>query len=306
MTWDPHHLPSQAGKTFVVTGATAGLGYFIAEQLAGSGADIVIAARNQKKIDAATASLQREVPGAKVTGVLLDLGSFESVRAAAKVLAKLPRIDALIENAGHVTTSGPKRFTSDGLELTIGTNFVGHFLLTALLYPTLAKTPGSRIIGMGSEATRLAGIDIDDLQLEQGFSAWKAYGQSKHAVQVFGFELDRRLRAAGSSVISLVAHPGSSQDGNSPERPGVVEPSRGERIRAKVLFVLGGGKQRGAQAMVRAATDPDAVGGQYYGPRGGMVGAPILTKPTKRDLSPKLGRELWAKAEELSAQKFEL
>ncbi|MEO7124362.1 MAG: SDR family NAD(P)-dependent oxidoreductase, partial [Lacisediminihabitans sp.] len=148
MTWDPLHLPKQEGKIFVVTGGASGIGYFISEQLAGTGARVIIAGRNKSKADVAIASIAKQVPGADVGFVHLDLGSFDSVRTAAAELTALGRIDALIENAGVIMPSKQRQETVDGNELMFGTNHLGHFLLTALLYPTLLETPGSRVVTM--------------------------------------------------------------------------------------------------------------------------------------------------------------
>ena len=302
MTWT---VPSQAGKTFVVTGGNAGIGYFISEQLAQAGGTVVIAARNPSKAAAAVSSIGREVPGASVSAVTLDLSSYAGVRSAAAELAKLPRIDALIENAGAIMPSKERQETVDGNELMFGTNHLGHFLLTALLYPTLAKTPGSRVITMGSGATRLRKLTPDNLQATSGnYSAFTAYAQSKHATQGFGFELDRRLRAANSPVTAIVVHPGGGTNGNSPTRSGVIEPTPGSRALAKVTFVAGGSKEVGARAAVRAATDPDASGGQYWGPRFQVFGEPALGKPTASSASPEFGAALWAMSERLTGQPF--
>jgi NAD(P)-dependent dehydrogenase (short-subunit alcohol dehydrogenase family) len=306
VTWDPQRLPSQAGKTFVVTGGNAGIGYFICEQLAGAGATVVIAARNEAKSDAAIAAIHGRVPAADIRFVLLDLGSFESIRTAAAQLLQLDRIDGLIENAGAIMPSKARLETVDGNEIMFGTNHLGHFLLTALLYPALLKTPGSRVVTMGSGSTRLTKIDLDNLQGTKNYSSWRSYGQSKHATQSFGFELDRRLRAAGSPVTSLVAHPGGAQEGNSPYRKGVLEPSGRQRTAAKLMFFLGGGKDAGAWPVVRAATDPDAVGGQYWGPHRGISGRPEIGKPSSLSHGERLGSELWSRTEKLVGQRFEL
>jgi NAD(P)-dependent dehydrogenase (short-subunit alcohol dehydrogenase family) len=306
VTWDPLHLPSQAGKTFVVTGGNAGIGYFISEQLAAAGGRVVIASRNATKADAAIAVIRSRLPDAEVSSIALDLSSYVAVRSAAASLASLDRIDAIIENAGAVMPSKHREQTVDGNELMFGTNHLGHFLLTALLYPRLEKTPGSRVVTMGSGATRLVKLDADDLQSVGKFRPFAAYAQSKHATQAFGFELDRRLRTAGSSVMALVAHPGGGQDGNSPERPGVVEPSGGQRALAKLLFFVGGGKDKAAWPAVRAATDPTAVGGQYWGPRGNLTGPPVLAKPVESSHAESFGSRLWTDSERLVGERFPL
>jgi len=305
MGWDPQNIPRQDGKTFVVTGGNAGIGYFIAEQLAAAGGHVVITSRTQRRADAAIAAIRAQVPGAQLDAVTLDLSSYASVRAAAAQLAKLPRIDALIENAGSIMATKGRAETEDGNELMFGTNHLGHFLLTALLYPLLEKTAGSRIVTMGSGATRLRGFDLDDLQSEKGrYSAFGTYARSKHATQSFGFELDRRLRAAGSPVTALVAHPGGAQDGNSPTRPGVLEPSTAERVKARLLFFIGGSKATAAWSIVRAATDPDARGGDYWGPRNNLSGPPVRQKPAAQSHGAGAGASLWRASEELVGQRF--
>jgi NAD(P)-dependent dehydrogenase (short-subunit alcohol dehydrogenase family) len=303
VTWS---VPPQKGKTFVVTGGNAGIGYFISEQLARAGGTVVIAARNPQKAAAAIAAIRAEVPDADVSSVTLDLSSYAGVRAgAAELLATLPRIDALIENAGTVMPSKSRQETVDGNEIMFGTNHLGHFLLTALLYPTLAKTPGSRIVTMGSGATKLRKLQANNLQSRGAYSAFTAYAQSKHATQGFGFELDRRLRAVGSPVTALVAHPGSGVDGISPPRPGVFEPNSGDRALAKVMF-FGGGKDKAAWSAVRAATDPDARGGDYWGPRNGFAGTPARVKPAASSHAPAFGAALWQLSERQTATPFPL
>jgi NAD(P)-dependent dehydrogenase (short-subunit alcohol dehydrogenase family) len=303
MSWDPRAIPSQAGKTFVVTGGNAGIGYFISEQLAAAGGQVIIACRSAEKADAAIAAIHAHIPVAKLEHVMLDLSSYESIRAAAAVLEGR-RIDAIIENAGSIMPNKQRENTVDGNEVMFGTNHLGHFLLTTLLYPTLATTPGTRVVTMGSGATRFTKAHLTDLQSSSKFRPFAAYGQSKHATQSFGFELDRRLRAARSSVTALVVHPGSGVDGLSPERAGVLTPSAGGRRFTRFLPFVGGGKDRAAWSAVRAATDPDAVGGQYWGPRGGFSGPPVLQKPVASSSGAAFGASLWAASEKFVGQAF--
>jgi len=304
VSWDPTALPRQAGKVFVVTGGASGIGYFICEQLATTGARVIIAGRSAGKADVAIASILQRVPDADLGFVHLDLASLASVRTAADELAALGRIDALVENAGSIMPSRERRETVDGNELMFGTNHLGHFLLTALLYPTLQASGESHVVTMGSGATHLTRIDLDDLQSTKNYSSWKAYGQSKHATQSFGFELDRRLRASGSSVRALVAHPGAAQDAKSPFRAGIVEPTVLQRV-LSVVYVIARGKQTAAWPIVRAAIDPDAEGGQYWGPRV-FSPQPSLVKPARVSQEEVLGRALWTRSEELVGQKFEV
>lgn len=304
MSWDPTALPSQADKIFVVTGGASGIGYFISEQLATTGARVIIAGRSADKADVAIASILNQVPGADLGFVHLDLASFASVRTAADELVGLGRIDALIENAGAIMPSKQRRETVDGNELMFGTNHLGHFLLTALLFPTLQASGESHVVTMGSGSTHLTRIDLDDLQSTKNYSSWKAYGQSKHATQSFGFELDRRLRASESPVRALVAHPGAAQDAKSPFRAGIVEPTALQRMLG-LFYVIARGKQTAAWPIVRAAIDPDAEGGQYWGPRL-FSPQPSLVRPARVSQEEVLGRALWARSEEFVGQKFEV
>lgn len=295
--WNPRSLPPQTGKTFVVTGGSSGIGYFVAEQLAEAGATVVIAARSREKADAAAASIRSRTPEAQVEFVHLDLGSLDSVKAAAMELVARDRIDGLLENAA-VILAGPKRqVTADGFELTFGTNHLGHFALTALTFPVLERTPGSRVVTMGSGVTKLVTLHADDLQSEKRYSSFSSYGQSKHATQSFGFELDRRLRKAGSSVTALVAHPGGAQDGLSPFRAGVNAPTAAQRLVAGLSFVVGGSKEAAAWPLVRAAIDPSASGGQYWGRTTPVFGRPALNTPAASSHSAEFGAGLWSLSE---------
>lgn len=303
MSWDPRNIPSQSGKTFVVTGGNAGIGFFISEQLAAAGGQVIIACRSSEKANAAIAAIHARTPAATLEHLRLDLSSYQSIRAAAAELDGR-RIDAIIENAGSIMPSKQREATVDGNEMMFGTNHLGHFLFTALLYPTLIATPGVRIVTMGSGATRMTKAHLNDLQSSRRFAPFAAYGQSKHATQSFGFELDRRLRAARSPVTALVVHPGSGIDGLSPARDGVSAPSVGGRRVARLFPFVGGGKDRAAWSAVRAATDPDAVGGQYWGPRGGFSGRPVLQKPVASSSGATFGAALWTVSEKLVGQTF--
>jgi NAD(P)-dependent dehydrogenase (short-subunit alcohol dehydrogenase family) len=302
--WDPRALPSQEGKTFVVTGSSHGIGYFAAEQLAAAGARVVIAARSEAKADAAATSIRSRTQDAVVEFVHLDLASLDSVRQAAAELSSFDRIDGLLENAAVILAGRKRKVTADGHELTFGTNHLGHFALTAQLFPTLAATPGSRIVTMGSMVTKMVALRADDLQCEKRYSSYSSYGQSKHATQAFGFELDRRLRAAGSSVSALVAHPGGAQDGLTPYRRGVNESSVLQRIAAGVAIAAGGSKEAAAWPLVCAAVDPDAEGGQYWGRTATMFGPPALNSPVTSSHLPEFGAALWSLSENWTGVPF--
>jgi len=302
VSWDPRHLPSAAGRTFVVTGGNAGIGYFTAEQLAAAGGRVILASRSAEKARRAIAAIGDQVPGASLGFVRLDLGSLSSVADAAEQLRALGPIDGLINNAGLVSPPADRATTDDGHELIVGTNFFGHFALTAQLWPALTAT--ARVIGLGSMATRLVRLDPSDLLSDHRYRPFRAYGFSKHAVHGFAFELDRRIRAAGEQRLSLLAHPGFSVDGLAERRPGINDISRGERVRDRVLGIAAQGKHRGAWPTTRAALDPDAVSGQFYGPARNMSGPPVAITPVASSATPEFGAHLWALAEDRTGVTF--
>ncbi|MFC8827378.1 SDR family NAD(P)-dependent oxidoreductase [Streptomyces sp. NPDC057137] len=306
MSWNPDALPDLSGRTFAVTGGNAGIGYFISEQLAAAGAHVVILGRSPERMRSAADSIRRQTATADVTTVPLDLADLESVQSAAAELAGMNRLDALIHNAGISQPGKERRLTRQGFELAVGTNHLGHFVLTALTLPLLSGTPGSRVVPIGSIMTKRSAFDLDDLQSERSYQQKRAYTQSKHAVQTFGFELDRRLREAAFDVRCVVAHPGLGLDGASPQREGVNEPSPAARVGARLLAPMAQGKHRSAWAAVRAAVDPDAVGGQYYGPARGGVGGPVPGRAPTADTDPQTGARLWTLSQELTGIAFPL
>lgn len=299
MTWIPSRLPEQTGRTFVITGGNAGLGYFAAEQLASTGAHIVLAGRNPGRIHTAIRSIRGRVPGASLDTIPLDVASLDSVRSAGAVLAGFGRLDGLLLNAG--LTSGPRHrhTTVDGNELILGTNFVGHFALTALAWPALARTAGSRVVGLGSLATLLVPLEADDLQSERSFGFFRAYGFSKHAVHGFLTELNRRAPGRG-----FLAHPGYAIDGLSPSRPGINDVSAANRAGSLALAAGAQGKNRGAAPVVRALLDDSLGGGELIGPQRLTRGRPVEQRPVASSSSPEFGEHLWNLAEQWTETVF--
>jgi NAD(P)-dependent dehydrogenase (short-subunit alcohol dehydrogenase family) len=296
--------PSQVGKTFVVTGGSRGIGYWAVEQLARAGAAVVIAARDKGRADAAAASVRDQVPGASVRFIPLDLGSLDSVSAAAAQLVSDGGIDGLALNGAIVTKVKERKETVDGLELIVGTNYVGHFALVAQSLASL--TPSARIVAMGSMATRLEKADIENLMQSNGtYASNSAYAYSKHAMQAFGFELDRRLRASGNGIRSLVAHPGFALDVQAPRRE-IFPLGRATVLGQSLLRPMTQGKDRGAWPLVRALTDEALDGGTYLGPRGTLKGPPMVKDPVDQDRDPALAERLWTLSEGWSGQQFSL
>ena len=301
MTWDPVDTPSQQGTVFVVTGANAGVGFFTAAQLVIAGARVILACRNDERADAAAEAIRARAPAASVSTLRLDVSDLSSVQAAAVALTELPRLDGVIANAGVVNPPRDREVSLDGNELVFATNYLGHFALVTQLLPALERTPGARVVMLGSIAARLTRSALDDVQLERSYDSWTAYAQSKLEVESFGFELDRRLRAAGSPTSALVAQPGYSLGGMSPAIAGVNEPSAGKRFTDSLQGLWAQGKDRGAWPVVRAAIDPAARGGEYYGPRWLTRGRPVKRRPIRASTDPAIGARLWAESERILA-----
>jgi NAD(P)-dependent dehydrogenase (short-subunit alcohol dehydrogenase family) len=297
--WNVRRLPRAEGKNFLVTGGNAGIGYFVAEQLAGTGATVLLGSRNAAKAEAAMTSIRSRVPGALVRHLQLDLADLGSLKASADAL-ELDRLDAVVLNAG-VLSQSERGETKDGHELMFGTNHLGHFAFTALLLPLLAAVPGSRVVTTSSFAARYVRLDLEDLQSKRDYKPMPAYSRSKLAQMLFGVELDRRLRAAGSSTLSVLTHPGGALDSLTPSRPPVRERSTRERLIGLPLGLFVQGKEPAAWPAVRAALDPSVRGGQLWGPRVfGTRGLPRLERFRPHLADPEVAAKLWAASVELT------
>lgn len=292
--WDVHVLPSAPGRTFLITGGNAGIGYFVAEQLAATGARIVLGSRDPRKAEAAMASIRSYVPGARLHHLPLDLAEPASLKSAVDAW-DIDRLDAVVHNAGLALDDPPRRENRHGHELMFATNHLGHFALTGWLAPLLAAAPAGRVVTVGSFAARSERLDPADLQCAHDYRPKRAYGRSKLAQMVFGFELDRRLRAVGSPVRSVVAHPGGALDALTPSRPPVHSRSVGERLRGLPAGLLVQGKDAGAWPLVRAVLDPDVRGGQLWGPSVfGLRGRPRPEPVPPHMADPAVAARLWA------------
>jgi NAD(P)-dependent dehydrogenase (short-subunit alcohol dehydrogenase family) len=297
--WTAADIPDQSGRVAIVTGANSGLGYDTAALLAGKGAHVVMAVRNLGKGNEALQRIQGSHPNAPVDLQELDLSSLDNTRKAAEAIrSAYPRIDLLINNAGVMYVPS-REATSDGFEMQFGTNHLGHFALTGLLLDNLIGVDGSRVVTVSSVGHRImAKIHFDDLNWERGYNRVKAYGQSKLANLMFTYELQRRLAAKGAPTVALAAHPGFSDTELMRHLPGFIPDS--------LWKVVAQPAEMGALPTLRAATDPGAQGGQYYGPDGigEAKGNPKVVASSAQSHDEAIQRRLWTVSEELTGVTF--
>ena len=296
--WDADRIPDQTGRVAVVTGANSGLGLVTARELARRGALVVLACRNMEKGRAALAEVEAAASGPKPELEELDLASLSSVRSfAARFEAKHDGLDLLINNAGVM--AAPRRFTDDGFELHLGTNHLGHFALANLLLPLMEGRDDARVVTLSSSAHKtVRGMAFDNLNGERHYFRWNAYGQSKLANLLFALELDRRLRARGSTVKSLAAHPGYSATNLQSAAAPLVD-----RLVMKVgNAVVAQDDEMGALPVLYAATEPGLEGGTYVGPDGAGEhrGHPTIVRPNRVARDEESARRLWEVSAEVT------
>ncbi|MEY2566627.1 MAG: hypothetical protein QOE35_1156 [Actinomycetota bacterium] len=304
--WTAADIPDQHGRVALVTGANSGLGFQTARALAGKGATVVMGCRNQIKGAEALARVIAEHPRASAELVELDLADLSSVHKAANdVLARHPRLDLLINNAGVMAI--PRHTTADGFEMQFGTNHLGHFALTGLLLDRLLATESSRVVTVSSTAHRWGRMRFDDLQRERRYSKWMAYGQSKLANLLFVRELQRRLAGKDASTIALAAHPGYA----STHLQAVGPEMAGSRVMARVMpvanRVLSQPDEQGALPQLYAATAVDVAGGEFFGPDGRfeMQGGPTRVTMSKAAQDDDDARRLWEISEALTGVRYD-
>jgi NAD(P)-dependent dehydrogenase (short-subunit alcohol dehydrogenase family) len=290
-------VPDQGGRTAVVTGANSGIGFETARVLAEHGATVILACRDVTRGEAAAARIGGPGP---VAVQHLDLGSLASVRtAASEIHDRHQRLDLLINNAGLMMP--PYGTTSDGFERQFGTNHLGHFALTGLLLDLLLPTAGSRVVTVSSNMHRAGRLNIADLQSAQRYRRVAAYGQSKLANLLFTYELQRRLAAAGARTSALAAHPGTAITALTRYFPPAVD-----RAYHAIGQPIAQQPQSGALPTLRAATDPGARGGEYYGPDGWLEfkGHPHRVSSSARSHDEQAQRRLWQESERLTGVRY--
>lgn len=299
MGWTIADIPDLRGRTVVVTGANTGIGFETAAALAGAGATTVLACRNLEKATVARDLILARHASAAVELLQLDLSDQGQIAAAADdALARFDRIDRLVNNAGVMGV--PHSLTVDGFEVVFGTNHLGHFAFTGRILPALLAAPGSRVVTVSSLSHHFGRIRWDDLHGHRRYGRSRAYAQSKLANLLFALELQRRLAASGATTISLAAHPGFAATdimGDLLAHAPAVE----RRMRSIGDRVIPH-PESAAASPLRAATSPDAYGGQFYGPSrlGGVTGPPTATSPGRRAHDEEAQRRLWAISVELT------
>ena len=290
-------VADQTGRTVLVTGATGGVGFFTSLALARAGARVVVTGRSEKRIAAALRGICHLAPGAAVLGRRLDTTELASIPAIIdSILDEVGgRIDTLVLNAGTTVPPGTRQVTADGHELVMATNALGHFVIGAQARPALAAAASarrSRIVWLGSLST-LAPFDPVDLELSTGYSAARAYAQSKMVMQALGFEAAGRFAAAGVPVDSILAHPGYALSGRDRRVPGINEPTKPERLAHELQAVFTQSKERGARPIVHAATDPAVRTGEFWGPAGLLKGPPRLATPAAITMDAGIRGRIW-------------
>jgi NAD(P)-dependent dehydrogenase (short-subunit alcohol dehydrogenase family) len=303
--WAASNIPSQAGRRAVITGANSGIGFEAALALARVGAELILPARTQAKADDAVRRIREQVPKAQVHPEILDLSAQASVRAfASRVVERFPgqSLDLLINNAG-VMALPTREITEDGFERQFATNYLGPFALTALLLPSIKQTAGSRVVTVSSSMSNQGKIEFDNLQSERVYKPmFQAYAQSKLADLIFSQELQRRLSAIGSPVLSTAAHPGFAVTNLQADHL-----SLGNKVLTIIMKpFLSQDAAHGALPTLYAAVAEEAVGGGYYGPNGvaELKGYPAAARVPKAALDETVAKRLWVESERLTAVTF--
>jgi NAD(P)-dependent dehydrogenase (short-subunit alcohol dehydrogenase family) len=304
--WTAADIPDQSGRTVVVTGANSGLGLQTSAALARAGARVVLACRSAEKGEAARRQVGADATGPEPVLVLLDLADLSSFRAFAdQLVAATGRVDVLVNNAGVMAL--PLTRTAQGFEAQFGTNHLGHFALTGLLLPLLARADAPRVVTVSSMAHRMGRMRWHDPNWEHGYRKWLAYGQSKLANLLFAFELDRRARAGGLPLTSVAAHPGYAAthlQAAGPEQSGNRLMLRSVALGNRILAQS---DAMGALPPLYAATMPDVRGGEYFGPDRlfEQRGHPKRVRASRAAHDEAAGRRLWELSEQLTGVHFD-
>jgi NAD(P)-dependent dehydrogenase (short-subunit alcohol dehydrogenase family) len=295
--WNLSNIPHLSGRLALVTGANAGIGFITARELARRGATVLLGVRDLDKGEDAQRRIRSVLPDADTRLLHLDLSNLRSVEEAAEDIRRsYTTLDLLINNAGVMIP--PLTRTADGFELQIGVNHLGHFALTMQLLASLDNASAARIVTVSSGAHKIGRPDLDDLNWERRkYRALQAYADSKFANLLFTFELQRRLVEQGSGTIAVAAHPGVA----------MTELQRHSRLLAASSLPIAHNVEEATLPTLRAATDPDVRGGDYYGPGKlfELKGAPVLVQPVRRTRDSERAQRLWTLSEQLTGTRLQ-
>jgi NAD(P)-dependent dehydrogenase (short-subunit alcohol dehydrogenase family) len=297
--WTTDKIPDLTGKVIIVTGANSGIGFEATKEFARKGAETILACRNINKAKKASDRIKKRIPDAKTVMMQLDLNSLESVRDFVEEFTKnYSSLNVLLNNAGIMLV--PYRTTNEGFESQVGINHLGHFALTGLLYDLLAITPGARVVNVSSTGHRFGKMDFDNYIYKdgKGYSRMGAYGRSKLSNLLFTYELDRRFKTANVDAIAVAAHPGISN--TNLIRQWYL------RVFKPIFFLTTQSAFMGALPSMRAATDLDVKGSDYYGPsgRGERRGHPIRVESNGASHNEEDALSLWNLSEKLTGVSF--
>lgn len=305
MKWGIENIPDQQGRVAIVTGANSGLGFYTARALALKGCTVIMACRDTQKGEEARQRLLKEKPASEPVLLNLDLGDLSSIKAFSEQYGNtIERLDLLINNAGLMAI--PYRKTRDGFEMQFGVNHLGHFALTAQLWPLLKDTEGSRIVNVSSVAHRFGHIHFEDPNWEKRYRKWGAYGMSKLSNLLFTSELERRISASGDRVVAASSHPGYAD--TELQAKGAL--MKGSRISARSFNLanrlVAQSAEMGALPSLYAATAEGVEPGSFYGPGGfmRMKGWPAPDVPDPKRVTRKVAENLWVLSESMTGLKF--
>ncbi len=299
--WTTQNIPDQHNQLVIVTGASSGLGYETALALAGKGAQVILAVRDEAKGRATQERICQVYPQAQVESLALDLADLKSVRRFAENYCnRYQTLSCLINNAGVMAI--PFRRTADGFEMQFGTNHLGHFALTGLLLPALLATPQARVVSVSSMMHIFGTIDFTNLDGAKHYNQWQAYSQSKLANLLFAYELQRRFVNAGVDAISVGCHPGYAATNLQTTGPRMSGSRIGETMNQLANRLVAQSAAMGALPALYAATAPGIAGGAYIGPLGlgKMRGYPGHVRSSARSYDVTTAQHLWQVSTQLT------
>jgi len=301
--WTTDNIPDLQGKIIIVTGGNSGLGYESVKAFAENRAEVILASRSVEKGEAAKTEIEKNNPIGRIVVMQLDLMDLASIKSfAAKFKEKYNKLDILLNNAGIMTT--PYFLTKDGFEAQMGTNHLGHFALTALLFDLIVKTSKSRIVNVSSSAHKQGQMDFNNLLFENGkdYSPIKSYGRSKLSNLLFTYELQRQIDTKGIDALAVASHPGVAQTNLAR----YLEGKWWFKLLTPIFMLISQDQAHGALPQIRAAVDPDVKGGEYYGPHKGMKGFPVIVESNEASHKLEDAKKLWEVSQQLTGIRFNL